>query len=185
MHRPTWGAFSIHQCVQKTCISADAECSLEDVWADWHEGILMSKATRSSEAVRREPLQQLEQRTLGQGISWRQGGAMRKEISRRKTLVYALMRRINACSRSLSPAAKLSIAVQALLDLCQQIGDEMTAKQPLRKRKDGSVAPCSFLQLVSHLGQNEISCNAYEVEVFGWEPLKTMPGGNPRKTKEQ
>ena len=171
--------------LQNTCISADVECSLEDIWADWHEGILMSKATRSAEAVRREPLQQLEESTLGQEISCRQGAAMRKEISRRKTLVYALMRRMNACSSSLSPAAKLSIAVRSLLDLCQQVGDEMTAKQPLRKRTDGSVAPCSFLQVVSHLGQNEISCNAYEVEAFGWEPLKTMPGGNPRKMKEQ
>ena len=146
----------------------------------------MQKATANGAAVRREPMQQLEQRVVGQEREdWRQGPAMRKEVSRRKTLVYALMRRVNACSGTLSASAKLECAVQSLHDLCSSVGEALTAKQPTRVGKDGSAPPCSILQLVTHLGKEETPCGEYEEMAFGWEAMKPMPGGRGQRKQEQ
>ena len=113
-------------------------------------------------------------------VAWRQGSNMRTEVYRRKTLVYALLNALAECpgSSSQSQCSKLQCALEQISELQQRVGEELAVAKPKRKGKDGSIPPCSLLQLVDHLSKLRDD-NEYEVAEFGWR--NKHPKGNPQK----
>ena len=113
-------------------------------------------------------------------IAWRQGAHMRTEVYRRKTLLYALLDAMDNCpgTSSQSVSSKLAHALESMAELQQSVGEELALAKPTRKRKDGTVPPCSLLQLVDHLSKLRNN-NEYEVANFGWQ--NKHPKGNPKK----
>ena len=69
--------------------------SLKELYAEWHDGILMSRSTMTRIA----PLELLERRFKLKDENhhaWRAGSNMRDHISRRLSLIYAVLRRLPA-----------------------------------------------------------------------------------------
>ena len=163
-----------------------AESTLQDLWEDWQDGILLRKATAHLPEERRESMKQLEERmslpSKKDSVAWRQGSNMRTEVYRRKTLVYALLEAVGNCSNdaSHSESSNLQHGLKSMAELQQSVGEELAVAKPSRKRKNGVIPPCSLLQLVDHLSKLRDN-NEYEVANFGWR--NKHPKGNPKKGK--
>lgn len=65
-----------------------------EVYAEWQDGILLSKSTR----LRQWPLRELERRfkleKKQHPMQWRQGDKIRGNIGERLSIIYAILRRL-------------------------------------------------------------------------------------------
>lgn len=124
-------------------------------------------------------LLQLEERSRGlhgKQVAWRAGAKMRGEVLKRKTLLYAIQRRMRSAV-AVSPADRLQSALSEL----EIVRREVSARLAAGKAQNSSRAQlCSLHQLVDHLKMHEMKPAEYEQTVLLWPQLATMPRGNPR-----
>ncbi|KAK9918971.1 hypothetical protein WJX75_008380 [Coccomyxa subellipsoidea] len=157
-------------------------CSLLDIYNDGTRGILLVPASEHRAELRTHSLMELEARyrgVNGEPFKWRAGPKMRKQVLNRKTLLYALQRRIESAAAS-SPADKLQSALDQLKTMREQVSARLaaasrsTAAQRSRRAKE-----CSLLQLVDHLLEQEMKPAEYEATALLWPQISMMPHGNP------
>lgn len=154
-----------------------AACTLEDIYSDGTSGILLVPGSEYRLERRALSLIALEERSRGlhgTPVLWRAGSKMRKEVLKRKAILYALQRRMQAASE-----CSVESAVHELTAMREQISQTAAAGQSSRRAK-----LCSMHQLAGHLLAEEIKPAVYEETVLLWPPLSTMPNGNP-KAKER
>ena len=134
-----------------------AEYTLQLLWDEWTKGVVLTTATRLA------PLRILEHKPLCD--VWRSGKSMRTHISLRKTVIYAIHRRLTGGPKSLAdiaPQKKMSLA-EAFAELRAMVGYVATAGDKKlsdldRQRKEDGVSKLAN----SILNQQEIMPEDYE-----------------------
>ena len=164
-------------------------CTLEDIYNDGTQGIMLTPASEGRPAVRIKSLMALEARSRGVDgarVDWRKGVAMRKEVFSRKVILYALIRRMEASA--VVESARLQAAIEELTALRAEVATQRATAAASKAAAEGLPAPkvatgklCTLRQLAEYFQQNEVRPSEYEEKVLLWQPVSAMRRGNPKR----
>ena len=146
-----------------------SKTSLKDIFKDGYVGILVKP---SGERI--ASIFDLKKSRREHGLIWREGVKMRKAISKRKILMYAIKRRVDA-SAAATPDGRLQEALSKLEEM--RLNRDPESGRPQQK-------PRSLQQLINILSDDEtgeIMPMQYEKAALLWDACKPMQGGNPKQ----
>ena len=123
-----------------------AECTIETLWSDWEDGIVLKDGTRTA------PMRVLEHPLLRK--VWRLPG-LRTAVSHRKAVIYAIHRRLHGLARQTSELQ----TGQPLAYLSMSLGE---AKAELEGMRGGKGKALTVTELSRKLGPTEMTPADYE-----------------------